>query len=69
MDVTPEKRLFAAVMLKAYSDYRLAKKGRKSEQYNLEELEDFFNSKYCDEILDLLKLNKEAVRKKLENIK
>ena len=63
-------RSFAsAIILKAFEDYKLALKGIEHDDYNLEELEEFFNSEWFEELCEIVQINPNAMREKLNKIK
>lgn len=73
MNVDPEKSLAAAIILKAYADYRWAwiykLRGVEKEDFNLAELEEFFNSQWFEELCEIVKMPPQAIREKVEKVR
>lgn len=73
MNVDPEKSLTAAIILKAYQDYRWAwiykLKGEEKEDFNVAELEEFFNSQWFEELCEIVQMPPQSIREKVAKIR
>ena len=67
VDQTTIRRLIAAILLQAISDYRALQSGQVTEcnEFNMKELNKFFSSDWFDELCEMCDIDKKTILRNL----
>jgi len=68
VDQTTIRRLIAAVLLQAISDFRALRNGQATEckDFNMKELKKFFSSDWFDELCEMCDIDKKTILRNLK---
>lgn len=68
VDQTSIRRLIAAVLLQAISDYQALRREQTAEckDYNMKELKKFFSSEWFDELCEMCDIDKKTILRNLK---